>query len=50
MTHREFCQKGGAAKSEAKICAVRRNLEKARDARKVRKNDRIVNKYTNRFV
>jgi hypothetical protein len=35
MTHEEFCRKGGAAKTEVKMAAARRNLKKAQAARKV---------------
>jgi hypothetical protein len=34
MTHREFCQKGGAAKSKAKLRAANHNLAKAQAVRK----------------
>lgn len=36
LTHREFCQKGGAAKSAAKVKAAAENLAKAQAVRKAK--------------
>jgi len=36
VTHEEFCKRGGAAKTVAKLTAANHNLEKANEVRKAK--------------